>query len=243
MPKARNATQPFVFYSRLHLWELTGLRADSIPELLEYIKTAPGSCIYHHTHHYLQQHQFSVPIASNDFSYWITEVLGEDRLGEKLSTVDTVQALTIRDLREQFIDIIEQELAARPIIANIRAPEGESFYFMKSKSFVFPINMEARTLKEFTTCLRRVSLTTVYYHIFESRLRFEQPINDFSNWMTHDLGEKELADKIAKLEPYAYSLEGLRRKIIELCTKRIHDVKAAESPRDKAPSASEHRKE
>ncbi len=222
-PMPEQAAEPFSFYSRLHLWEFTGMRADTLPELLEHIKTAPGSCIYHHTHHALQQHQFSIPVASNDFAYWVTEVLGDDRLGEKLSAVDTVEATSIRQLREQFIEIIARELTERRIIENLRAPEAESFYFMKSKSFIFPINLQANDLQEFITCLRRVSLTTIYYHIFESRLRFEQPMNDFSFWLTHQLGLDKLAERIAKLEPYTYSLEGLRRKLIELCMKWLKD--------------------
>lgn len=221
MTRAGQATEPFVFYSRLHLWELTGLRADTVPELLRHIKEAPGSCIYHHTHHYLQQHQFSVPSASNDFAYWASEVLGDDRLGEQLSNVDTIQASTIRELREQFIEVIERELTERPIVANLRAPDGESFYFMKSKSFVFPTDQRARTLREFRTCLRRIPLTTIYYHIFESKLRFEKPTNDFSYWLRNALDEHDLAEKFSKLEPYAYSLEGLRRRLIELCAKQL----------------------
>lgn len=219
----KKASEPFFFYSRLHLWELTGLRADTVRELLEHIKTAPGSCIYHHTHHFLQQHQFSVPAAANDFAYWVSEVLGDDRLGEQLSAVDTVGAESIRHLREQFIEAIEQQLSSRPIIENLRAPEGESFYFMKSKSFIFSINQQAKTLKEFKSCLRRVSLTSIYYHIFESRLRFEKATNDFSHWLSTALGEDELAEKFERLEPYAYSLEGLRRRLIDLCAKRLQD--------------------
>jgi len=215
--------EPFIFYSRLHLKELTGLRADTVSELLEHIKSVPGSCIYHHTHHFLQQHQFSVPMASNDFAYWVSEVLGDDLLGEQLSSVDTVQSGSIRELREQFIDIIERQIEAHPTITNLRAPEGESFYFMKSKSFIFPTDLRATSLRKFVTCLRRVSLTTIYYHIFESRLRFENPTNDFSNWLQSQLGEKELAEKISLLEPYTYSLEGLRRKLVSLCSDRLKE--------------------
>jgi hypothetical protein len=217
----QKASEPFIFYSRLHQWELTGLRADTISELLEHIKTAPGSCIYHHTHHFLQQHEFSVPAASNDFAYWVSEVLGDDRLGEQLSAINTVSSTSIRHLREQFTEVIEKQLASRPIIENLRAPEGESFYFMKSKSFIFSINQKAETLEEFIGCLRRVSLTSIYYHVFESRLRFEKETNDFSTWLSSALGEDELAEKIGMIEPYAYSLEGLRRKLIELCTQRL----------------------
>src|SRR4030043_2133367 len=90
------AQEPFQFYTRLHLSELTGLRAANVSELLALIKTVPGSCIYHHTHRFLQQHQYLSPEPPNDFAYWVSEVLGEDELGEMLASIDTVQNATLR---------------------------------------------------------------------------------------------------------------------------------------------------
>jgi len=55
------AKEPFRFYTRLHLSELTGLRAATLQQLLELIRKVPGSSIYHHTHRFLQQHQYLSP--------------------------------------------------------------------------------------------------------------------------------------------------------------------------------------
>ncbi|GAI49232.1 unnamed protein product, partial [marine sediment metagenome] len=51
----KKATQPFRFYSRLHLKELTGLKASNLTELLDILKKVPGAVIYYHTHHFLEQ--------------------------------------------------------------------------------------------------------------------------------------------------------------------------------------------
>ena len=91
MPELVKAKEPFRFYTRLHLSELTGLRATTLRQLLGLIKKVPGSCIYHHTHRFLQQHQYLSPEPPNDFAYWVTEVLGEDELGERLASIDTMQ--------------------------------------------------------------------------------------------------------------------------------------------------------
>ena len=79
-------TEPFRLHTRLHLSELTGLKAATLNELLELIKTVSGSCIYQHTHRFLQQHQYLSPEPPNDFAYWVSTVLGEDRLAETSST-------------------------------------------------------------------------------------------------------------------------------------------------------------
>ena len=58
--------------------------------------------------------------------------------------------------------------------------------------------------------------------MFEARLRLEKVENDFSYWMTTELREGDLADKISKLDPYTQTLESLRNEIIFLIEKRIN---------------------
>ncbi|MEW6680837.1 MAG: DUF5752 family protein, partial [bacterium] len=62
MSELIKAKEPFRFYTRLHLSELTGLKASTLSQLVELIKQVPGSCIYHHTHRFLQQHQYLSPL-------------------------------------------------------------------------------------------------------------------------------------------------------------------------------------
>ena len=99
MPELLKAKEPFRFYTRLHLSELTGLRADTLEELLDLIKKVPDPSIYHHTHRFLQQHQYLSPEPPNDFAYWVMSVLGENELGERLASIDTIQYSTIHSLR------------------------------------------------------------------------------------------------------------------------------------------------
>ncbi len=115
MSELIKAKEPFVFYTRLHLSELTGLRASTLGQLLELIKEVNGSCIYHHTHRFLQQHQHLSPEPPNDFAYWVTEVLGEDELGERLASIDVIQFTTIRSLREKIVATIEKYLNDNPL--------------------------------------------------------------------------------------------------------------------------------
>jgi hypothetical protein len=220
MTELIRAKEAFRFYTRLHLSELTGLRASTLSQLAGLIKQVPGSCIYHHTHRFLQQHQYLSPEPPNDFAYWVTEILGEDELGEKLASIDTVQFSTIHDLREAIVTAIDDYLK-NSTLAKLRfAHEGEEFHFVKSVSFVIPTNYVAYDLKEFKDILGNITIDSIYFHIFEARLRLERKTNDFSNWIENSIGDRELAEDISKLDPYTHTLEELRKVIIKIIEKR-----------------------
>lgn len=203
----------FHFKTKFDQTILLGIKAKKVSELLECVRTVPGSSIYFHTHKFLQQHHYLSPEPPNDFAFWVTTVLSEDALGEDLSSVDVIQFRSIEDLRQSIIQVIERYLSSSN--RNIEAPSGEEFYFMALKTFVVPTPYTAHTLTDFKNFLHMVSVQSLYYHIFDARLRLEQAENDFSVYF-RKLGHTELADKILRLDPYTHTLEGLKQKIIKL---------------------------
>jgi hypothetical protein len=213
--------KPFYFHTRLNLVELLGRQAKNIGQLTEGLRQVPGSSIYYHTHRFLQQHHYLSPEPPNDFAFWVTNSLGLDEVGEKLASVDTVRFRSIRGLREKFLEILESVLLSQ----NFRyaeCQEGEEFHFMSCRTFIFPTPYLARDLREFRDILRKVSINSIYFHIFEGRLRLERGDNDFSNWL-EEIGQKELAQEISRLDPYTITLEGLRKKIIERVSRHVQD--------------------
>jgi hypothetical protein len=221
MPELIKAKEPFRFSTRLHLTELTGLRASTLGQLLGLIKEVPGASIYHHTHRFLQQHQYLSPEPPNDFAYWITEAIGEDELGEELASIDTIEYNTIRALRNRIVETIEAYLKNHPLAKLKFVRTGEEFHFIKSVSFIFPTRYIAGDLREFAEVLKQITIDSIYFHIFEARLRLEKGTNDFSNWIGDSLGDKGLAEEISKLDPYTYTLDELRKTVIKLIEERI----------------------
>ena len=215
----RKASEPFRFYARLHLKELTGLKARNLTELVNVLKEVPGSVIYYHTHHFLEEYQYLTPEPANDFALWISDELGNEVLGEKLASVDTFGFPTIGALRARIVGVIENYLSKNP--DGRTAPEGREFHFIRSISAILPTPYVAHDLREFVEVLRKVSIDSLYYHIFEARLRLQKGVNDFSIWIEDCLADKDLADRLAYLDPYNYTLEGLRSTIIQLVEKRI----------------------
>jgi len=221
MAALAKTTEPFRFYTRLHLTELTGLKAAGLVQLVRLLKSVPGGSIYYHTHRFLQQHQYLSPEPPNDFAYWVREILGEDELGERLASIDIIQYSTIRSLRERIIETIEEYLEQRPEAKMRFAQEGGELHFKKAVSFILPTDHISCDLREFIEILKWITIDSIYFHIFEARLRLEKKTNDFSNWIENSIGNKVLALSIARLDPYVYTMEDLRRTIVDLIEKEI----------------------
>jgi uncharacterized protein DUF5752 len=203
----------FRFNTKLDQTILLGTKAKNIPELLNGLRSAPDASIYFHTHKFLQQHHYLSPEPPNDFAYWVTSILNEAALGERLSSIDIIQFDKISRLRKRFVEIIEDYLETSH--RSVDAPAGQEFFFMSAQTFVFATPYVALNLTEFKEILRKVSIHSLYYHVFDAALRLKQGENDFSVWFRR-MGEPSLADEVLRLNPYTYTLESLRQKLIHL---------------------------
>lgn len=213
--------EPFRFYTRLTLTELTGLKAANLAELAAHLETVPDSSIYHHTHRFLQQHQHLSPEPPNDFAFWAGGILGEEALAERLASIDTVEYGSIAELRREIAAVIAGHLRQRPSAGRRFADPGEEFHFLKSVSFIAPTGQEARDLREFAALIRQITLDSLYFHVFEARLRLGKKTNDFSLWLADSLGLTRLARALARLDPYTRTLEDLRQTIAALAEKEL----------------------
>lgn len=215
----KKAREPFRFTDQVHLKELTGIKARNLKELADILRNAPDSIVHYHTHHFLEEHHYLAPEPANDFAVWANDVLGEEILGEKLASIDVLESPTLNVLRNRVVNVIEQHVSSEQEMRE--APEGKEFYFIKWVSIVLPTPHMARDLREFGEALHTLSPGSLYFHIIESRLRTGKMSNDFSVWLADSLGEQELAEAAAKLDPYTYTLEGVRSQLIKLAAKRI----------------------
>lgn len=216
MTKNYKTIAPFVFYTRFNLPELTGLSASNLVQLLRLLREVPGSSIYHHTHRFVEKHQYLSLEPPSDFGFWVSDILGEKALGERLNGIDTFQFSTIHDLRQALIGTIEVYLKENPAAKKRFADRDSRFHFIKSVSFILPMPYRVDSLESFERVLKRISISSIFFHVYEARLRLERGTNDFSYWLETALLKKELGDRIAALDPYAFTLEGLRKKIVNI---------------------------
>lgn len=202
------AINPFIFMTSSSLVTITDRKAHNIRELLEGIKEVSGSSIYHHSHQVYREWQTFGRPPIHDFGYWVGEVIREKGLGERLAAVDPTQYDDIRSFRNDLVAIIEDHLSNDPIIN--QAPPGGQFNFCESTSIVLDTGLRADNLDEFIEALGRITRRSLYYHLFEARIRLQRFDNDFSIWFREQLDSPQIADEISKLDISVYSLEQLR---------------------------------
>lgn len=211
-----NDIPTFRFYSRSHQVLLLGRRARSVGDLLDGMRSVPPASVYYHTHRFLQQHHYLSPEPPNDFAYWVTNILNLDSLGEALASVDIVSYKHVEDIRRALVSVVEKYITTEGHTSV--APPGEEFHFMACKTFVLPSQYEAHSLKEFAEILPKVTIDSLYFHVFEAPLRLKRDENDFSAWFTQ-IGNPELAKEVAAFDPYTVTLERLRNRLITTVNK------------------------
>ncbi|MBI4801763.1 MAG: hypothetical protein HY796_04475 [Elusimicrobia bacterium] len=220
------AREPFKFCARLTLAEVTGRKAANITGLLEGIKAADDAIIYHHTHRYIKQFHHLVPEGANDFAYWVTNTVQADRLGEELTSIDIVQYHSLADIRGAFVKMLEWHIVKNPGPMRTVAP-GREFHFMRAIRFSLPTEYSAGDYAGFIECLRNVSASSLYLHVFEARLRPPYGVDDFSHWFETQFHDAEVHKQLSRLDPYSYTLEGLRQRIIRVIEKRLAEASRA----------------
>lgn len=214
------ADKTFRFHECFALTTLTGRKASDILELIDIMKTASRSSIFHHMHQYFLKPHAVMPEYPNDFAEWVSEALGEPLLAEALANVNPFEFTDIEDLRAELLRIIEEYLKAYPPPRPV--PPGREFMFNEGITIVIPTGIESGPqLHDFLHKLREADYSSVYFHFYESRLRLGRPVDDFSEFLLTSLERPGIAAKIKSLDPYMYTTEVLRGKIAALIEEEL----------------------
>lgn len=210
----RPANTPFEFKSAAHLLFIERERASNLTELLDALRSCPEGSIFQHTFRTLEEHHFIKEGFSNDFAHWAYSELGIVGLGERLASLDIREFTSLPALRARLIQMVEDFIAQN---RNARDHQAESpFYFCSSSNIVLPVELRAHNLGEFIDGLKQVSVHSIHYHFIEARLRRKLETNDFSLWLQRDLGLNRAAGLLNHIDIYTATLEGVKRKIIQI---------------------------
>jgi uncharacterized protein DUF5752 len=211
--------KPFYFNTSAHLLRITSLKATTLAEFLEALRACPEDSIFQHTFRTLQEHHFIREGFSNDFAHWVLAALNQPGLAEQLANVDVREYTSLGELRDRFIQIVEQHLKNNPADASRVADE--TFYFCASDIVMVPTQFVAQNMQEFATGLREVSVHSIHHHFIEARLRIKLMSNDFSQWLHEDAGLTETARALNRIDIYTGTLEDVRRQIIRVVERAL----------------------
>jgi hypothetical protein len=213
-PPLRKPDKLFYFNTSEHLLRIGRQRATTISELLHALETCPEDSVFQHTFRTLQEHHFIRQGFSNDFAHWSLSACHEPILAEKLASVDVREFTAIDGLRSRMTEIIDEFLQKHPKSGS--HPASEAFYFCASDIVVLPTPFVADSLPAFLDGLRQVSVHSIHHHFIEARLRLHLMSNDFSQWLEEEIGLRQLADLVERIDIYTNTMEGVRQQIAHM---------------------------
>ena len=205
----------FTFYKARYHFELTGLKARDLPELIEVIKDVDESVIFNHIHHALLDYHFLPPEYPNDFSYWIADVLHEPALAERLADLDLRELNDPESLRKKIIKTIEDYVAMHDVGG--RAGIGQEFHFVRCISVVFPTKTVARNLNDVLEIIKESDdLDSIFYYFIASRLLGGGHYRALSDWVLKE-DSHELMEKLDNLYPYGFAnLNAMKIEVVKI---------------------------
>jgi hypothetical protein len=216
----RTPEKPFYFNTSEHLLRIGRHRANTLPELLQALRECPDGSIFQHTFRTLQEHHFIRQGFSNDFAHWSLSACHEPVLAEQLASVDVREFTSIDGLRARMVEIVEEFLEAYPRSAS--RPAHEPFYFCAADLVVLPTPYVPDSLPGFVDGLRQVSVHSIHHHFIEARLRLKLMSNDFSQWLEEEVGLKETAQAIERIDIYTNTMEGVRQQIARIVQQAVN---------------------
>ena len=204
---------PFRFRDAVRLNSPTGASAATLREFRDAVERADPGVLHHHLREVPLRFTFTFWDYPNDFAIWAANSLESRALAERLAVLDPFHERDLEILRERVLEAVEAASgdagSSRPV------PQGEEFYFSSSVSMEFDLGVEARNVAELIARVREVPATSLYYHLFEGRLRTEGGWDDISLWLLES-GFEPTARRLRDLDIYMASLESCRRVVLEL---------------------------
>jgi len=208
------ANEPFEFVTASYLVRIGNQECGSLVDLQRGIESCSDASIFYHTFQSLGRHHFLTEGFSNDFAQWVLSSCNQPILAEQLASLDIRDYVSIAALRGDL-----RRMVGDYCQANLREAQQtafEPFFFCETVEEEVPLGIEVWTLEEFRAGLEGVGHASLQFHFITSRLRLHLRSNDFSQWLSNELGLKELARQVDQIDVYTNTLDGARRRIMNL---------------------------
>lgn len=213
------AQAPFQFETASYLVRIGNEEATNLLELEKGIESCSDGSIFYHTFQSLGRHHFLTEGFSNDFAQWVLSSCNRPILAERLASVDIRDYVSLAELRSDLRRMVSQYNEEHPREA--MQAGFESFYFCESVEERVPLGLEAWTLEDFDRALKDLAHGSLQFHFITSRLRLHLRTNDFSHWLSKDLGLRSLAQKIDQIDIYTNTLDSARTTILHVVEKEL----------------------
>jgi len=214
------AQEPFEFITASYLVLIGNQKACNLLELQQGIEGCSDASIFYHTFQSMGRHHFLLTEGfSNDFAQWVFGACNRPVPAEQLASLDIRDYVSLADLRGDLRRILGDYCKGNAREAQQAA--FEPFYFGETIEEGVPLGIRAWTLEEFHSAVKKLGHAPLQFHFITSRLRLHLRSNDFSQWLSKELGLGELAKKIDRIDIYTNTLDSARDKISQLIEKEL----------------------
>jgi hypothetical protein len=210
--ETKRAEQPFQFMAASYLIRIGAQPVLTLGDFAKSLRTCPQASIFYHTFQSLEAHHYTS--FSSDFAQWALAACNEAALAEQLAVVDLRDIVTLEELREILVGIVDDHLKQHSQAIDRRA--FEAFYFSEAKEVTVPIGEPAWTLGELAEGIGLLGHQSLHYHFINSRLRLHLKTNDFSHWIENSLHNPKLAARLNRIDFYNDTLDELRQDIVAM---------------------------
>ncbi|HEX9722969.1 MAG TPA: DUF5752 family protein [Vicinamibacteria bacterium] len=208
------SVKPYALYSCVDIRQIINRRAHGEQELLEGIEEVHEDSIYYHTHSYYLHGKYDYDLYPNDFATWVADDVRDRLLSERLAVLDPFQFENLEALREEIVNTIDDHI--NQLGFSPRALTGDAFHFFRAHIMSFPTGITVRSRKELSRAIRTAMPQTIYYHFFEDAFRKGSRSGSLVQWVADELGDQDLAEKLATFNPYRLHLERIRSELLSL---------------------------
>jgi hypothetical protein len=206
--------EPLVIRDCALLAIATGRLAQNLKELRDHLLAIGTDSLFYHFWGGLLHTRFEEREYNNDFAAWAKHGLHDKALAERLSAVEPTAHADLEDVRRELVEIIEQRLDEREVLA-WTVPD-QQFEFIRSQTVVFLTRRKIARPEELAGFLHELSVGSVFYHFIDARRRNPERLDDFRLWLG-GFGDRyaRLSLCLGDIDPYFTSLTDLRARLAE----------------------------
>jgi hypothetical protein len=150
-----------------HLEAPAGRVAATLESLREGIAEAPDDSLFHHVTRIPARHPHARDLPGNDFARWTRTALDAPETAERLAFAGSDPGRPLAEVRAALLKVFES-IPARDRARE--AAEGVAFHFIRTRSVVVPLGIEADDPAEAIEAWARLDSAAVFYHLIEAPL-------------------------------------------------------------------------
>lgn len=224
MPLDNSQGKEFVFLKARYIVELTGKKARSLKDFVDYLSFAEQSSIFYHIYHPLFDAHLVPYEYPNDFSYWIADSLQDKDLAEQIANIELPESGGLEFVRQTLLNKFNVAIKSGNTCS---VSESNQFSFVNCRFVVFPSGQKAKTLDELADNIAQASELSIFYHMVTSRLFKATRYDDFSEWIVNNTTDNELAEEVRRVDPTTHvNVRSIQQEVLEIMVRYLKEKRA-----------------